>query len=443
MLTDADVDSLLAGRHADPFGRLGLHADDNGRLWVRVLLPNADEVALLDAGSGKRIVELERRRDCLFEALVPRRKHRFDYRLAVRWAGGGEGASEGVYADPYNFYPQLSDEELKALAEGSNMRPYLSLGAHVVQYGDVGGVRFAVWAPNAKRVSVVGNFNSWDGRRHPMRLRHQAGVWEIFVPHATLGDLYKFEIVSGGGTLLPLKADPYARRAQLRPDTASVVAALPEPTALPRQRERANRRESAISVYEVHAASWRRSAGEFPTWDELAEHLPAYAADMGFTHLQLMPITEYPFDGSWGYQTLGMYAPSARFGPPEGFARFVKAVHDQGLGLLLDWVPAHFPTDPHGLAEFDGTRIYEYADPKEGFHRDWNTLIYNFGRTEVRQFLIGSALYWLERWGMDGLRVDAVASACSTATTRGLRASGFPMRVAAARTSKPSRCCAR
>ena len=407
MLNDADVDALLAGRHADPFGRLGLHADDNGRLWVRVLLPGADEVALLDAASGKRIVELERRRDSLWEAQVPRRKHRFDYRLAVRWSGGGEG----TYADPYNFFPQLGDDELKAFAEGRNFRPWLSLGAHVVQYGDVSGVRFAVWAPNAKRVSVVGSFNNWDGRRHPMRLRHQSGVWEIFVPHAGAGDLYKFEIVNGNGALLPLKADPYARQAQLRPDTASIVAPLPEVTPLPRQRERANRRESAISVYEVHAASWRRGvSGEFPTWDELAEHLPAYAADLGFTHLQLMPISEHPFDGSWGYQTLGMYAPSARFGPPEGFARLVKAVHNQGLGLLLDWVPAHFPVDTFGLAEFDGTRLYEYADPKEGFHRDWNTLIYNFGRTEVREFLIGSAIYWIERWGVDGLRVDAVAS---------------------------------
>jgi 1,4-alpha-glucan branching enzyme len=407
MITDADLDALLAGRHADPFSRLGLHADDSGRLWVRALLPGAADVGLVDAASGKRLVDLEQRRAGFFEAMVPRRKHRFDYRLAVRWLGGGEG----VYADPYGFYPQLAEEELKAFAEGRNFRPWLSLGAHLVTHGDVSGVRFATWAPNARRVSVVGSFNNWDGRRHPMRLRHQAGVWEIFVPHAAEGDLYKFEIVNGNGQLLPLKADPYARRAQLRPETASIVAALPERTPLPRQRERANRRESAISVYEVHAASWRRGvSGEFPTWDELAEHLPAYAADLGFTHLQLMPISEHPFDGSWGYQTLGMYAPSARFGPPEGFARFVKAVHDQGLGLLLDWVPAHFPADAHGLAEFDGTRLYEYADPKEGFHRDWNTLIYNFARTEVREFLIGSALYWIERWGVDGLRVDAVAS---------------------------------
>ncbi|MFT7724045.1 MAG: 1,4-alpha-glucan branching protein GlgB [Roseateles sp.] len=411
MLSDADVDALLAGRHADPFGRLGLHADDGGRLWVRALLPGADAVALLDAGSHKRIVELARRRDCLWEAQVPRRKHRFDYRLAVRWSGAGAGAPEGIYADAYSFYPQLGDDELQAFAEGRHVRPWLSLGAHPARHGEVGGVRFAVWAPNARRVSVVGSFNNWDGRRHAMRLRHAAGVWEIFVPHAAEGDLYKFEIVAGNGALLPLKADPYARQAQLRPETASIVAALPGPTPLPRQRDRANQRHAAISVYEVHAASWRRGAsGGFPTWDELAAQLPAYAAGMGFTHVQLMPVSEHPFDGSWGYQTLGLYAPSARFGPPEGFARFVKACHDQGLGLLLDWVPAHFPVDPHGLAEFDGTRLYEYADPREGFHRDWNTLIYNFGRTEVREFLVGSALYWIERWGVDGLRVDAVAS---------------------------------
>ena len=410
MLPEADLNALLAGRHADPFARLGLHADEGGRLWVRALLPGAAEVKVLDAASGKCIVALLHRRDGFFEAMVPRRKNRFDYRLEVRWHDG----AQGTYADTYAYGPQLSDDELQALAQGQHTRPYLTLGAHPLQHGDVAGVRFAVWAPNARRVSIVGSFNHWDGRRHVMRLRHAAGVWEIFVPHAGLGDLYKFEIVSGNGTLLPLKADPYARAAQLRPDTASIVSALPERTALPRQRERANERHAAISVYEVHAASWRPGAdpsrGGFPTWDELAEHLPAYAASLGFTHLQLMPISEHPFDGSWGYQTLGLYAPSARFGPPEGFARLVAACHAQGLGLLLDWVPAHFPVDAFGLREFDGTHLYEYADPKEGFHRDWNTLIYNFGRTEVRQFLVGNALYWVERWGVDGLRVDAVAS---------------------------------
>ncbi len=407
MLSEADLDALLGARHADPFAVLGLHPAADGRLWMRTLQPDAAAVTLLDAGSGKPIVELTPRREGFFEALVPRRKNRFDYRLAMRWLSGGEG----VYADAYGFWPQLAEAELQRFAAGQHGRPWELLGAQALTHGDVAGVRFAVWAPNARRVSVVGSFNNWDGRRHPMRRRHEAGVWEIFVPHAAEGDLYKFEILAADGRLLPLKADPYARRAQLRPDTASIVAPLPPASPLPRTRARANERHAPISIYEVHAPSWRGGAnGGFPDWDQLAEQLPAYVAELGFTHVQLMPVSEHPFDGSWGYQTLGMYAPSARFGPPEGFARFVAACHEQGLGVLLDWVPAHFPADAHGLADFDGTHLYDYADPREGFHRDWNTLIYNFGRTEVREFLVGSALYWLERWGVDGLRVDAVAS---------------------------------
>ncbi len=218
------------------------------------------------------------------------------------------------------------------------------LGAHLQQQRGVAGVRFALWAPNARRVSVVGDFNSWDGRRHPMRLRHAAGIWEIFIPHVAIGERYKFELLDRQGELLPLKADPYALAAELRPDTASRVAALPAPQALPPQRGPANARGAPISIYEVHAPSWRHAAdGNFPSWDELAATLPAYAADLGFTHVELMPISEHPFDGSWGYQTLGLYAPSARFGSPEGFARFVQACHAAGLGMLLDWVPAHFP----------------------------------------------------------------------------------------------------
>jgi 1,4-alpha-glucan branching enzyme len=285
------------------------------------------------------------------------------------------------------------------------------LGAHVSTQDGVAGVRFAVWAPNAKQVSVVGDFNRWDSERDPLERRDPGGVWEGFVAGAAVGDLYKFAIIDMHGHALPLKADPYARAAELRPANASRVAALPPVGSLPRDRAAANSRDAPISIYEVHAASWRHGAnGPFPTWDELAATLPAYAAEMAFTHIELLPITEHPFDASWGYQTLGLYAPSARFGPPEGFARFVQACHAAGLGLLLDWVPAHFPSDPHGLAQFDGTALYEYADPREGFHRDWNTLIPNFGRPEVAAFLAGSALYWVERHGVDGLRVDAVAS---------------------------------
>jgi len=409
MLDAEQVSALLEARHSDPFAALGLHADATGRLWLRALLPGASSVSVLDAGGGKLLVGLAERAPGFFEAAIPRRKKRFDYRLAVQWADGGVAE----YADAYAYGPQLGEQDLTLLREGRHPRPYLALGAQPLRHGEVAGVRFAVWAPNARRVSVVGSFNNWDGRRHAMRLRHEAGVWEIFVPHAAPGDLYKYELVGADGTLLPLKADPYARAAQLRPDTASVVVALPAALPLPAERAGANRRDAAIAIYEVHLASWRRrdgGDGAFPSWDELAAELPAYAADLGFTHLELMPISEHPFDGSWGYQTLGLYAPSARFGPPEGFARFVAACHAHGLGLLLDWVPAHFPADAHGLAQFDGTQLFEYADPREGYHRDWNTLIYNFGRREVRQFLVGNALFWAERWGVDGLRVDAVAS---------------------------------
>ncbi len=313
-------------------------------------------------------------------------------------------------------------QDLALLARGEHPRPWLWLGAHAARNprrtGPREGVRFAVWAPHASRVSVVGSFNDWDGERHPLG-RSEApadGIWQGFVPGARPGDLYKFQLHAADGRLLPLKADPYARAAELRPATASIVAEPLEargPTVrrgLSPARQAANRRDAPVAIYEVHAASWRRPDGRFPSWDELAATLPPYAASLGFTHIELLPISEHPFDGSWGYQTLGLYAPSARFGPPEGLARFVAACHAAGLGLLLDWVPAHFPADAHGLVQFDGTALYEYADPREGLHRDWHTLIPNFGRQEVAQWLAGSALYWCEHWGVDGLRVDAVAS---------------------------------
>jgi 1,4-alpha-glucan branching enzyme len=293
------------------------------------------------------------------------------------------------------------------------VRPFEILGAMPRVHEGVAGCSFAVWAPNAMRVSVVGDFNYWDGRRHPMRLRRECGVWEIFLPGVAEGARYKFDLLARDGRPLPLKVDPYARQAELRPATASIVSALPPRQPASTQRQQANALDAPISIYEVHLGSWRRKVEEgnrWLTWDELADELVPYATWMGFTHLELLPITEHPFDGSWGYQTLGLFAPTARFGEPAGFARFVARAHAAGLGVLLDWVPAHFPTDEHGLALFDGTPLYEYADPREGFHNDWNTLIYNFGRTEVQNFLVGSALYWLERYDVDGLRVDAVAS---------------------------------
>ena len=414
MLSDNEVHALLQARHSDPFASLGLHADAQGALWIRALLPRATEVVLHEsehgggAVKGRRVVALEQRHpDGLWEAKVPRRKKRFDYRLNIRWDDG----SEGRYADAYSFGTLIDDADLHFFGEGSHLRPFMMLGAHPMHVGAVDGVRFALWAPNAQRASVVGDFNAWDGRRHMMRSRGGGGVWEIFIPHVAVGDRYKFELVGPQGTLLPLKADPYARAAQMRPETASVVAELPPPQALPPERAAANGRDAPMSIYEVHLGSWRRHPdGRWHSWDDLAAALPAYAADLGFTHIELLPITEHPFDGSWGYQTLGLYAATARFGPPEGFARFMAACRTQGLGVILDWVPAHFPSDAFGLAQFDGTALYEYQDPREGFHKDWSTLIYNFGRHEVRNFLVGSALYWIERQGIDGLRVDAVAS---------------------------------
>jgi 1,4-alpha-glucan branching enzyme len=311
----------------------------------------------------------------------------------------------------------LSDLDVWLLSEGTHLRPYEVLGAHPFVLNSVKGTRFAVWAPNASRVSVIGDFNHWDGRQNPMRLRPECGVWELFLPNIAEGALYKFELAAKDGSLLPTRADPYARQAELRPATASVVASLPNMVAPSPARQKANALDAPVSIYEVHLGSWRREsdgsnngAGRWLNWDELGDSLVAYAKDMGFTHLELLPISEHPFDGSWGYQPVSMYAPTSRYGDAQGFVRFVARCHEAGIGLILDWVPAHFPTDSHGLGNFDGTHLYEYADPREGFHNDWGTLIYNLGRTEVSNFLIGNALYWLERYGVDGLRVDAVAS---------------------------------
>lgn len=408
MLGGADAAALLGARHADPFAVLGLHAAAGGRWWLRALLPGAAAVSAIDAATGQTLSALARRDSGgLFEGELRGLARRIPYRLRVAWDGGATTES----ADPYAFPPLLADGDLHALRDGRHPRPWTVLGAHPLVLDGVAGTRFAVWAPNARRVSVVGSFNQWDGRRHPMRLRHDAGVWELFIPEVGAGDLYKYELLDRDGHLLPARADPYAFASELRPATASKVAVPPPATALPAARADANRRDAPIAIYEVHAASWRRADdGGFPSWDALADTLPGHAASLGFTHVELLPPGEHPFDGSWGYQSLGMFAPSARFGPAEGFRRFVAACHARGLGVLVDWVPAHFPADPHGLARFDGTALYEYADACEGWHPDWRTHIYNFGRNEVRDFLAGSARFWVEHYGVDGLRVDAVAS---------------------------------
>jgi 1,4-alpha-glucan branching enzyme len=321
------------------------------------------------------------------------------------------------FDDTYSFPPVLGDLDVHLLAEGTHLRTYERLGARPIEMAGVAGTSWAVWAPNAGRVSVVGDFCDWDGRRLPMRLRHECGVWELFVPGVGPDHLYKFEIKGSNGALLPLKADPYAYYAERPPRTASVVTSAArfawQDQAWLAGREGRNDRHAPISIYEVHLGSWRRKGEhgrEFLSYRELADTLVPYVADMGFSHIELMPVSEFPFDGSWGYQPISLFAPTSRFGRPEDFAYFIDRCHAANVGVLMDWVPGHFPTDPHGLGFFDGTHLYEHADPRQGFHPDWNTLIFNYGRREVRNYLLGNALFWLERFHLDGLRVDAVAS---------------------------------
>jgi len=409
MLPDSEIDLLRSASHSDPYSVLGPHRGTDQRLWLRVFLPGAAKVDALEPDGATRLATLPRRHDDgFFEAELPAGSST-DYRLKVQWRDG----EQSVLDDPYRFPPVVGEMDVWLMGEGSHLRPYDVLGATQREMLGVAGTSFAVWAPNATRVSVVGEFNAWDGRRHPMRLRSECGVWEIFIPAIGTGAVYKYELRSRDGHVLPLKADPYALQSEMRPATASVVTRMP-PLAPPSlQRQHANALDAPMSIYEVHLGSWRRKVelgNTFLDWDELADALVPYARDMGFTHIELLPVSEHPFDGSWGYQPVGLYAPTSRFGDAPGFRRFVDRCHAEGLGLLLDWVPAHFPSDAHGLALFDGTPLYEHADPREGFHQDWNTLIYNFGRTEVRNFLVANALYWLERYDVDGLRVDAVAS---------------------------------
>ena len=404
---DSDVRSIVAGRHSDPFGILGLHEVDGA--WVaRTFIPHAESVSARTL-DNRILGELEPRGDGFFEGIVKLNKLQ-----PVNYHARNEGGEWNVL-DPYSFGPVLGPMDDYYIGEGSHLRLFDKLGAHAMEFEGVNGTHFAVWAPNARRVSVVGPFNQWDGRRHPMRVRVNTGVWEVFVPNVGAGEVYKFEIVGPDGKLMPLKADPFARQSELRPKTASVIAD-PKPfewsdAKYMKERAKIDWRRKPVSIYEVHLGSWRRRAdGSFMSYDQLAEQLIPYAADSGFTHIELLPITEHPFDPSWGYQPTGLYAPTARFGDPKGFAHFVDKAHAAGLGVILDWVPAHFPTDEHGLARFDGTALYEHLDPRKGYHPDWNTAIYNFGRKEVVSFLVNNALYWLEVFHLDGLRVDAVAS---------------------------------
>jgi 1,4-alpha-glucan branching enzyme len=402
-LSRPDADAIAHGRHGDPFKVLGPRETPGGRV-IRTFLPGAQGVEILRRSDRVVIGTLAPQEpDGFFEGAVA---DRAPYLLRIRWP-----AAEQETEDPYSFEPFLGDVDLHLFNEGRHFELAKVFGANAITVDGVDGVGFSVWAPNATRVAVVGDFNAWDSRRHPMRLRYPSGIWELFVPRVRPGARYKFEIVGAGGVPLPQKADPLAKQTEVPPATASVVAS---PRAFDWNdaqwmsgRARRQTKDAPISIYEVHLGSWMQAN---KTWDDAADRLIPYALDMGFTHLELLPITEHPFGGSWGYQPLSLFAPTGRFGSPEGFARFVDRAHAAGLAIVLDWVPAHFPTDSHGLARFDGTALYEHLDPREGFHRDWNTFIYNFGRREVQGFLIASALHWLEHFHIDGLRVDAVAS---------------------------------
>ncbi len=402
-LNPGAIEAIVHARHGDPFAVLGPHDGS-----VRAFFPGADSVAVVDRDTGIVAGALQQVHPAGFFAGSVGAHG--PYRLRIQ-----QGAAQWETEDPYAFPPVLGDLDVYLLAEGRHLDFGRALGAHPAEMDGIPGVRFAVWAPNAQRCSVVGDFNDWDGRRHPMRKRHGPGVWELFIPRIGPGAFYKYEMLGPQGDLLPLKADPVAWAAQIPPLTASVVAddmAYPWTDAEWVANRGARQAEGApITIYEVHAGSWSPAASMgVDGWDRLADQLVPYAAGLGFTHLELLPIMEHPFGGSWGYQPLGQFAPSSRLGPPEAFARFVDRCHAAGLGVILDWVPAHFPTDEYGLARFDGTALYEHQDPREGFHKDWNTLIYNLGRNEVRAFLIGSALFWLEHYHADGIRVDAVAS---------------------------------
>jgi 1,4-alpha-glucan branching enzyme len=405
-MTSDDLERLMQGRHDRPFDVLGLH-DHGGKRWLVAMAPGAEA---LEAKFARKNVALQRLAGPVFVGAVPKSKH--PYSLRASYADGAVWDHD----DPYRFGPCLGELDQYLLGEGTHRQIWQALGAHVTTHEGVAGVHFALWAPNAQRVSVLGDFNHWNGAQFPMRRVGHTGVWELFIPALGEGVIYKYELITAHGHVAQ-KADPVGFGAQHPPATASVVRDISGyawgDDAWMKSRAITNRRDAPISIYEVHLGSWKRrweEDGRPLSYRELATELVEYAVDMGFTHLEFLPVSEFPFDGSWGYQPVGLYAPTIRFGPPHEFRDLVEAAHKAGLGVILDWVPGHFPTDAHGLAQFDGTHLYEHADPREGFHQDWNTLIYNYGRTEVRNFLTANALYWFKEYHIDGLRVDAVAS---------------------------------
>ena len=407
---DRSIEAIAGARHHDPFSILGPHVVDGG-VSIRAIQPHAEQVTVLRHGAEP--MAMERRHEAgVYEALIEGLREIPDYRLRITYPGGHTAEID----DPYRYGRVLGDFDLYLFGEGNHTRIYDKFGAHPLRFGETDGVHFAVWAPNAQRVSAVGDFNNWDGRVHPMRSLGSSGVWEIFIPGAHVGQRYKYEIRSRHGEIL-LKIDPYGTAFEVPPLSASIVTQSQyrwnDEEWMRGRAEAGGWFARPMAVYEVHLGSWARIPEEdnrYLTYRELAGRLIPYVKEMGYTHIELLPVMEHPFSGSWGYQVTGFFAPTSRYGSPDDFRAFVDACHGHGIGVILDWVPGHFPKDAHGLARFDGTSLYEHADPRQGEHRDWGTLIFNYGRNEVRNFLLANALYWLHEFHADGLRVDAVAS---------------------------------
>lgn len=440
-LTTKEINSIINADNKDPFAILGMHqieikqakvkaknvkndktvkenkkepiTSPTKKVVVRALIPNAVEISVIDAENSTKKYAMDKiAKEGLFEAVISNRKVFFKYLLEIKY---DSGYVEQV-CDPYSFWTIFSEYDLYLFNEGNHHKIYEAMGAHIREIDGVKGVHFAVWAPTARRVSVVGDFNHWDGRRHQMRSIGSSGVWEIFIPDIKQGDVYKYEIKSHKGDVI-LKADPYAFYAELKPKTASIVYNINNYTwndeEWIKKRGKNNNFEQPVSIYEVHLGSWKKKTADeesYYSYRELADELVSYAKEMGYTHLELLPVMEHPFDGSWGYQLTGYYAATSRYGTPEDFMYFVDTCHQNNIGVLVDWVPAHFPKDAFGLARFDGTAVYEHAHPMQGEHPDWGTLIFNFGRNEVRNFLVSNAVFWFDKYHIDGLRVDAVAS---------------------------------
>ncbi|NOT81895.1 MAG: 1,4-alpha-glucan branching protein GlgB [Gallionella sp.] len=406
MKVNTPIESLLQARLHDPFGLLGLHQDEAE--WViRVYQPSATQVELLNKNNSEPLKKIHP--SGVYE-WRGKTQPASPYKLRI-----SEGSATREIFDPYQFSAHISQQDLFLFSEGKLQQGYRMLGSHVVEIDGVKGIRFAVWAPNAERVSVIGEFNQWDGRLNPMRLHGSSGVWEIFLPEISQHALYRYEIRNRDTGALLTKTDPYAQGYEMRPGTAALTSPTREhrwqDDAWMKQRGEWDWLHSAINIYEIHAGSWKRHPdGRFYTYRELATDLVPYVKSMGYTHIELMPVSEHPLDESWGYQCSGYFAPTSRFGSADELRLLIDTCHQAGIGVILDWVPAHFPQDSWALAQFDGTALYEHADPRMGFHQDWGTHIFNFGRNEVKSFLMSSAHYWLSEFHFDGLRVDAVAS---------------------------------